>query len=201
MVKTLTSRQQQAIETKNRIYKTAMALFEKYGFNNVTLRDICEACQVSTGAFYHYFDNKDDILIEQYRINDTAFLIDTAALAGDSYVEKIIVYMGLFADKAELAGVAAVTEICHAGLSRRLGFPYGVNSALQRGLAQLLDNAAKAGEIPPSLNTKEFILDIVMLARGAIYHWCLMQGSFPLADKTREIIRPYLHGKISGTHS
>lgn len=193
-----TPRQRQALKTKNRIYKTAMSLFEKYGFDNVTLKHICTACGISTGAFYHYFKGKDDILIEKYRMTDSTFYGDVSSLSGKSYLDKIIEYMGQYAGKAEDDGVAAVTEICHAWLTRRLGFPYGDESAIARGLASLLNNACKAGEIPASLNTKSFALDIVMITRGIVYHWCLMKGDFSAREKTLATLRTYFRGKLSG---
>ena len=38
--KKLTKRQEQAIETKNRIYTTAIELMDKRGFENITIADI-----------------------------------------------------------------------------------------------------------------------------------------------------------------
>ena len=55
-----TKRQEQARETKNRIYNSAIELMEKEGFDNITIADIREKAGVSVGAFYHYFASKND---------------------------------------------------------------------------------------------------------------------------------------------
>ena len=62
--KPLTKRQQQALDTKQRIYEAAVSLIEQYGFDNVQIEDISRKAGVSMGLFYKYFVNKSDILTE-----------------------------------------------------------------------------------------------------------------------------------------
>lgn len=194
---TTTNRQRQAARTRKHIHEVSMALFEEHGFNKVTIHQICSACGISTGAFYHHYQSKDDILIEQYRVTDASFFGNIADLAGPTYIDKIIEYMSNYSGKAEVDGLEAVTEICHAWLSRRLGFPYGDESEVSRGLRSLLNSACQAGELPPELSGRAFAIDILMIARGIIYHWCLMRGTFSPSQKTRETLQAYFKGKTS----
>ena len=46
-----TYRQQMAQKTKRRIYRAAIKLISKRGFDNVSVSDIVEAAQVSRGSF------------------------------------------------------------------------------------------------------------------------------------------------------
>ena len=62
--RTNTTRKEQAEETRNRIYTSAIELMEENGFGNFTIEDISRRAGVSVGAFYHYFDSKNDILAE-----------------------------------------------------------------------------------------------------------------------------------------
>lgn len=57
--KPLTKRKKQAMETKNRIFETAMELFAKKGYKDIKIEDICRLADVSVGAFYHYFPSKN----------------------------------------------------------------------------------------------------------------------------------------------
>ncbi|WP_259596222.1 TetR/AcrR family transcriptional regulator [Clostridium botulinum] len=70
----LTKRQIQAINTKNKIYNIATNLMQKEGYDNITIQNICEKAEVSVGSFYHYFESKNDILIELYKKADHFFL-------------------------------------------------------------------------------------------------------------------------------
>lgn len=40
----------------------AAALFVKHGYIKTSMRDIAKSCGLTTGALYHYFQSKDDIL-------------------------------------------------------------------------------------------------------------------------------------------
>lgn len=49
-MKPLTKRQQQALATKQKIFKCAVSLFAQKAYENVTVNDICQQAQVSVGA-------------------------------------------------------------------------------------------------------------------------------------------------------
>jgi len=50
--------------TKNRIMEESLKLFLKNGFSDVSLSEIKQSSNITTGGFYHYFQSKDDLLIE-----------------------------------------------------------------------------------------------------------------------------------------
>ena len=41
----------------------ALELFYKKGYENTTIKDIIEEIGVSKGAFYHYFESKEDVIV------------------------------------------------------------------------------------------------------------------------------------------
>ncbi|HTX61645.1 MAG TPA: TetR/AcrR family transcriptional regulator [Methanobacterium sp.] len=51
------------METKNRIMEESFKLFLEKGFSDVSLSEIKQASDITTGGFYHYFKSKDDLLI------------------------------------------------------------------------------------------------------------------------------------------
>lgn len=63
----LTKRQQQAIETKQVLFDTAVALFNEKGYDNVTVEEITNRSGVAKGSFYTYFHSKSDVVIEEFR--------------------------------------------------------------------------------------------------------------------------------------
>ena len=58
-----TMRQLNAAKTKERLHDTALALMDKYGLENLTIQDICNAAGVSIGTFYHYYRTKDELML------------------------------------------------------------------------------------------------------------------------------------------
>ena len=51
----------QAVQTKQKLIESAKADFLEYGFKNASLRRICKNADVTTGALYFFFKNKEDL--------------------------------------------------------------------------------------------------------------------------------------------
>jgi AcrR family transcriptional regulator len=61
-------------DTKEHIVKTAFLLFMQKSYKAVTLKDIIAATGLSNGAFYHYFENKEQLfkeVVDHYLIGMT----------------------------------------------------------------------------------------------------------------------------------
>ena len=64
MLEKMTKRKQQAIETRSRILKCALKLFEENGYDHVSIQDIADASQTSVGSIYHYFRSKEEMAVQ-----------------------------------------------------------------------------------------------------------------------------------------
>jgi len=53
--------------SKNEIFRRSISLFSEKGIDNVTMRDLAKACNLSPGAFYYHFKNKDDLILHYYK--------------------------------------------------------------------------------------------------------------------------------------
>lgn len=49
--------------TKQEIFETGLQLFLQQGYHAVTVQQICAACGVSKGSFYHHFHSKEELLL------------------------------------------------------------------------------------------------------------------------------------------
>jgi AcrR family transcriptional regulator len=56
-------RDRRRIETREKLYRTAMDLFAKNGFFETTTEDITEAADVGQGTFFNYFPTKGHVLL------------------------------------------------------------------------------------------------------------------------------------------
>lgn len=61
------------------------------GYDNVTIQEICEKAGVSVGTFYNYFESKNEIFTEIYKIADN-FFYETikGKLTSKNTIDKII---------------------------------------------------------------------------------------------------------------
>lgn len=56
-------RERRRIETREKLYRTAMELFAARGFNETTTEDITDAADVGQGTFFNYFPTKSHVLL------------------------------------------------------------------------------------------------------------------------------------------
>ncbi len=54
---------QKRIKRRSEIIEKTLQLIQTTPFQELSVRDICEAAGISIGTFYHYFKQKDDLLI------------------------------------------------------------------------------------------------------------------------------------------
>ena len=53
--------------TKDLILQQALMLFQKDGYESVTMRELAKACDSSLGSFYYHFKNKEEIVLELFK--------------------------------------------------------------------------------------------------------------------------------------
>jgi TetR/AcrR family transcriptional regulator, fatty acid metabolism regulator protein len=58
------TRKQQKQQTRNLIYSSAIDMFLRKGYEQVSVDDIVAHCGISKGAFYHHFISKNALLLE-----------------------------------------------------------------------------------------------------------------------------------------
>ena len=62
----LSKRQIQGQNSRDKLLDAATRLFHENGYQAVTVNDICEAAQLTKGAFYHHFDSKEALYQHLY---------------------------------------------------------------------------------------------------------------------------------------
>jgi AcrR family transcriptional regulator len=110
--RTVGRRERRRIETRERLFRTALKLFAKRGFFETTTEDITEAADVGQGTFFNYFPSKQHVLMALFEMQ----------------VGKIMA-----ARQVAEAGKAPVAKILRT-LTHKIGQEPGRSSALTRSL-------------------------------------------------------------------
>lgn len=176
----LTDRQKQAIATKLRITKIASELFKLNGFDSVKIQDICEAAGISVGAFYHHFKSKMEIINIAYEQVDILLMDRFEVREFPSNLDKLLFLMGEGADMMEELGWVFVGEIYKHLISLEGKYSTNPDRHITLLVKDIVEDALNAGELDNSISSADLTLIIMRISRGAIFDWCLFQGSYNL---------------------
>ena len=193
--KELSRQQLKSKETKARIFKAAKDILRKKGYEELSIKNICEEAGVSNGSFYHHFKTKDDLLSyyieEQPSINPD--LLDLQADAKDAKETIIYVYIN-YVRYCEELGVEFMSNYYtpkNQSLNPliRTERPYPIIT-VQNYLRKCMD----AGIINTKLPLDALSTDIRMIVIGNVFEWCLKQGKTDFEGNMRRSLKIYLDG-------
>lgn len=85
---------------KDKIIKVAKELFSENGYHLVSINDICRATQISKGAFYTYFESKENLFLDLAKDMDNRKI--SLKVTGNSLEEELLMVWDLiFGDFSE----------------------------------------------------------------------------------------------------
>lgn len=181
--------------TRERIYTMAIELIKQYGFDNVTVDEICRQSGVRKGAFYHHFKSKDDIVIEAYKIVDKDFLQEVSNLSADTgYTGKIFFAVLYQARRVVTEGVVLVRQIYKSQIDTGTSFFVSSERPFYRMIHDAIEEGQSRGEYMTEMTPDELTRLVLSISRGIIYDWCMEDGIFDIVAFMEHSFRIFLKG-------
>lgn len=193
----LSKQQQKSKETKERIFQAAKEILQKNGYENLSIKNICEVARVSNGSFYHHFQSKDDLLsyhLEEQPSIDPG-LLDIPSNKESAKNTIVEVYLN-YASYCEVLGVDFIAGYYHTRNQSlnpdiRTERPYPIVT-----VQQYLEKAVEANALQLKLSIEEIVTDIRMLVIGNAFEWSLRNGEVDMKENIRRSISHYLDGVL-----
>lgn len=180
MDKNLSRRERKKMETRQRLMRAALRLFQEQGYDATTVKQITEAADVAKGTFFNYFETKEAILPAlagwRFQLLEEALLPEQGAPA--SAVARIRLALRLIADDS-LAEPALMRRLFVASVHRLDINPAHVLTEL---LAEQVRQAQDAGEIRADLAPIYLGGVIRILFFHQLMMWHCGQRSVPLSE-------------------
>lgn len=195
--KELSKQQLKSRETKTRIFNAAKRILQKQGYEELSIKNICEEAGVSNGSFYHHFKTKDDLLSyyieEQPSINPD--LLDLPSNKEEAKEAIIYVYLNYVHYCQEL-GVEFMSNYYtpkNQSLNPliRTERPYPIVT-----VRNYLQKCMDAGIVVLNSPLEEVTTDIRMIVIGNVFEWCLKNGNADFEKNLRRSLENYLNGAL-----
>ncbi len=197
-------------ETKRKLVDAGVKLMRLKGFNATTVDDICLAAEVTKGAFFHYFENKEDIA----KAAISRFIETRSQDSQEAPFRKLAdplerVYARLDFVKESLVGVKPPTKGCLIGtFAQELSFTHPeLRSVCQDAFSIMAGDFEKDLAAAKSVHALHAEFEPKTLA---LFYVSIFQGSWIMAKASEsntilldniEQFRRYLHTLIRQTDS
>ena len=181
--------------SKEKIINTTISIIKENGADAVTVRDVCSRAGLSVGTFYHYFRDKDDLMM--FFLKETSFeafdlktpLSDSAGRMTELYMHLIRKYMDLGLDFMK-----SFYSTGNLSLSSYMGETDGAfasGTVMARSEAEMRD-ALSAGFIKVNTDIHTVCMDICTIVKGCVFEWCLNDGRPDIESILHRILENYL---------
>ena len=177
--KPMTDRSLRAMKTRKKLFQSASKLIDKFGYNNVTIEDICQKAGVSVGAFYHYYSSKTDIIVEFFKQIDYYYEERVEPEYTGKASEDIDIFFHHYAKFHVDQGYE------HSSMMVRIQNDFFLDKTrfMYTRLLRLVEKAKEDGVFVKSADT-ELIADfLLVVARGLLFDWTLAKGEHDLVEK------------------
>lgn len=166
------------MSTKEQICETAYRLFKERGYDNVTIDDICEECNIAKTTFYYHLDSKEDTIYPFYNVVFDALTPRlTSILSAENYwVQLLICYFALV-DESEELGYDLSSKLYIANLNenkRSIEF----RDELDQTFITIIKKAQKAGQIRNPQPAEDIYRALGFAYIGIEVFWCIYRDEF-----------------------
>lgn len=182
-------------DSRQKIIDTTIALIKEKGADYITVRNVCSHADLSIGTFYHYFRDKDDLMM--YFLRETSFeecvLKTDLSQIGDRISELYMFLIGKYMELG-LAFMKSFYSTSNRSLSAYMGQEDGSfapDTVMARSEREM-NAALEAGYILENTDTHQVCADICTIIKGCVFEWCLNDGTTDIRASVYRIINGYL---------
>ena len=191
------ARKQQAQQMRARIQSVALDLFNKEGFENVSVEEIAQAVGCSVGNIYHYFKSKDELAIQLTDNVDRLYLELEQEYKKDTVrtaKEKLLDFIG------QTLRISSEEEVLYKSFIQGLKYPEqgalkdGGKRVYHRMLREMVAECQREGSISDAYSAADIAQQLVVLHRGMLFEWRIYESKFDLVERGKTMAAALLQG-------
>jgi AcrR family transcriptional regulator len=180
-------RTEKSIKKRDEIVDRVISLLGELNFRDATVRRICEAANISVGTFYHYFQEKNDLVSEILgRIDRYLSEQVLPGLNSCDEMENLAEFGRGFARYTNSVGSATGSIISTAD------FPLPDSQEKMRAEQErplytiprgILEKARQKGQVPQDLDPRETADQLIVCLRGHSLEWSRRNRVYNIEEK------------------
>ena len=187
-------------ESRQKIIKVAMELFERQGFDNTTMEQISEGADIARKTLYNYFPVKEAIADEYVRGISRELAQETFESLQDLPDTRARLLAAL---NNAYAWVEMNSEITRTVMLYRFEHNYQAGekpekTGTQAVMAEIIRQGQQAGEIKRDISVELMVMYIDLLRGTMAWEWVNDTSGYELRDKIAKLVDMVLYGISTG---
>jgi len=192
-------------ETRQKIVKVAMDLFQRQGFNNTTMEQIAEVADIARKTLYNHFPVKEAIVDEYVKGVSKDFaqeIIDSVKNLPDTRA-RLLAALDKAYEWVEIN--PEITGICLGYRFKNVcqGSTYSSDgeTGTQRVMAEIIKHGQETGEIRRDISIKLLVLQLDILRGAVVMNWLGDKSKYELRKEIAKIVDLFIYGAIDRKES
>ncbi|HIW74905.1 MAG TPA: TetR/AcrR family transcriptional regulator [Firmicutes bacterium] len=179
-------RRQQGRETERRLMQAAWELMSEQGFDAVSVREICRAAGVTTGAFYHHFSGKEALLNRGYERMDAYIRRRVEEHPAPRAVDNLQTIFLSYAAFLEEESGGLTARFYQNLLSTRSTEMFDRSRFIYNDVEKYIRLAIEQGDVTGEYSPACLASFCVRHFRGIAIDWAFQQYAYSLGTQMRE---------------
>ena len=173
--------------TKDMIRDTALELFKEQGYDNVSIMDICNKCEITKRTFYYHYESKAELLsgVVKYWGIQAERLLNTFA-SEEKSVNILWQMMKVYCDKSMQYGPNIVKQVYILTIQTAGVAHFPEEMYLFDVAVKLLKKAQNAGEIHNSYDPESIAFILYHTLRSISISWASEDGRYDLTAEYKK---------------
>ena len=198
-MKPSTNRAIRAQKTRQLLLDTALEMFGKKGFDNVTIDEIAKKCGVSKGAFYTHFNSKYDVFAVKFKDIDQFYEgFPNKISACCSTKEKIIVaYQEQMTYLRDEIGLEFLRTVYSSALSETMTenhYLIDPERKIYKLIETFLDEGLAKGEFKDVWQKDVLLLNLTRCMRATVFDWIIFQKKLDIVEEVTTLVTMLFEG-------
>ncbi|MCI5773755.1 MAG: TetR/AcrR family transcriptional regulator [Erysipelotrichaceae bacterium] len=171
-------------QKRKEIALKAIPLIDKFGFNRISVSDLCKDIGLSIGSFYHYFNDKNDIIREIFKLIDSYFSQEASVdiEKHDNCLLKLRLFCFYYAFYCQNCGFEVCRQISIIPIMKHEEKFISESRFLYQMLFDIVEKGQESKEITEGYTCKNITIMLLNMIRGFCADWCRNNGSYDIVE-------------------
>ncbi|MFS7403740.1 TetR/AcrR family transcriptional regulator [Carnobacterium maltaromaticum] len=184
--------EEKRLKAKQKLLKATLDLIHELPFEKITIRKIAEKAGLTTGAVYHYYSSKEEIIYDSFsgleELYEYLHLPSKESLQ-ESLLSILTVQIKIYEDLGwERTSIYFKTLLLNINIEEK---GIGYRNILVKYITEHEAYSKEQAQVIAS--------SLIELVLGQTFYWCLCKGNFSLETKIKNKLVPFLNEQILPT--